>query len=259
MKNLFGVLLLLSVGLFAFMQWGGLLTSSSKNALTLPELNADKIKLLDKPILKPVPGNASQAAQSPAPIAAPSAMSAPAPVVVTPPIVEQLPSHPPLARVEDKTSAFKSCMEWGEFSGTDLARATQVIADMKLADKLSKRQVVYTSGYWVYIKPFKTHAGVSRKVEQIKALGIDDYFIVKESGKWNNAISLGVFKTRQAANNHLLSLAKKGLHIAKIGARKRRLTFSVFVLTNIDANTRTQLTNIHKSFPDSALTITACK
>lgn len=150
-------------------------------------------------------------------------------------------------------------MEWGEFSGTDLARASKALAGLKLGDRLAQRTVEYASGYWVYIPPLANKAAVNKKIVEIRAAGVEDYFVIKESRKWNNAISLGVFKTEEAAKKFQLSIKKKGLSKAKVGERKRMLKFTVFELKRIDAEGRARLAALHKAFANSELAIVACK
>ena len=150
-------------------------------------------------------------------------------------------------------------MEWGEFSGTDLAIATKELAGLKLGDRLSQRTIEYASGYWVYIPPLPNQAAVNKKIEQIKAIGVQDYYVVKEPKKWNRAISLGVFKTQEAAQNFQIKLKKKGLSTAKVGERKHKLKFIVFAFKGIDAEERSKLIKLQKDIANSELKAVACK
>jgi hypothetical protein len=278
MKLLFGFLLVLSVGLFAFMQWGGTLTGAAKNAQTLAELNPEKIRLLDRPATRAMPASAVQpvsqvlavsaAAAASVPTAPPSVVNAPAlPPVASAPVATALPLPvPALAPAREpvpvqggKPVATRACMEWGEFSGTDLARASNALAGLKLGDRLTQRTVEYASGYWVYIPPLANKAAVNKKIAEIRAAGVEDYFVVQESRKWFNAISLGVFKTREAAKNFQSSMKKKGLSTAQVGERKRMLKFTVFELNRIDAEAAARLAVLHKAYANSELAVVACK
>ena len=219
MKWLFWLLLLASLVFFALMQWGGVLTGNSGNMQPQPPLNAEKIRLL----------KALPAMQTPA--------SSPS---VTP------------------TAAQAACMEWGEFSGSDLTRATEAMEKLKLGDGLTQRQVEHSSGYWVYIPPLKTRADADKKVAQLKALGVEEHFIVQEAGKWHHAISLGIFKTEDAAQKFLESIKGKGVKSAVMGERMSKLMLTVFVLKNPDTETATKVVELQKEFPGSELKATAC-
>jgi len=119
-------------------------------------------------------------------------------------------------------------MEWGEFSGAELQRAEKALATVKLNEKPKYRQVDYVSGYWVYIAPMKTRVLVDQKIAQLKERGVADYFVIQEVGAWQNAISLGVFKTEDAAKKYLAKLQQQGVRTATIGERTSKLKYTVF-------------------------------
>lgn len=219
MKGLFWLLLLVSLLFSAFMQWGGAWTGDSKNLQSQPPLNAEKIKLLRTPV---VPHLAIQSAVQPA------------------------------------AQSVAACMEWGDFSGNDLVRATAALDALKLGDGLTQRQVEHTSGYWVYIPPLKTRADADKKIAQLKALGVEEYFIVQEAGKWRNAISLGVFKTEDAAQKFLESLKGKGVRSAMAGERMSKFVLTVFVLKNPGAETAAKLVALQNEFSGSELKAVPC-
>lgn len=235
MKALVWILLLGNLIFFAAMQWGGLLTADEQAVQVQPPLHEEKISLQSMPQGKP-------AAALPAP--APVAVPAPAPVEAPEPLAAR-----PAA----------SCMEWGEFSGADLARATAALSALQLGDKLSERQVEYTIGYWVYIPPLKDKAAVNRKIAQLKARGIEEYFVVSEAGTWLNAISLGVFRTREAAQHFLDELQRtKDVRSAQVGERASKLKATIFVLNGLEAATANRLAEMQKDFAGSELKDIAC-
>jgi hypothetical protein len=73
--------------------------------------------------------------------------------------------------------------------------------------------------------------------------------------KWG--ISLGVFKSEAAAESLLASLAKQGVHSARVAARGAPSTKLAFQFHAIDAATRSKVDDIAGSFP--ALETRACK
>ena len=178
MRLLFGILLLLYIAFFSYMQWGGALTGSAKNGQSLAELNPEKIKLLDKSMAKEMPGSAAVTLLPVIAVSAPIAASAPAPAAVVVPASAPIPAPVavPAAAIAppSKAIAVKSCMEWGEFSGIDLARSERQLAHLKLGDRLAQRTVEYASGYWVYIPPLASKEAVNKKIAAIKALGLED-------------------------------------------------------------------------------------
>lgn len=233
MKALVWILLLGNVIFFAVMQWGGLLTTDEQAVQAQPPLHEEKISVLSAPQGKPV---AVLPVSAPVPVQAP--VEAPATLTAKPDV---------------------SCMEWGEFSGADLARATVALSTLQLGDKLSQRQVEYAIGYWVYIPPMKDKAAVNQKIAQLKARGINDYFVVPDAGPWLNAISLGVFKTREAAQHFLDELrSSRGVRSAQIGERASKLKVTLFVLNGLDAKTGAELAKMQKDFAGSDLKDIPC-
>lgn len=223
MKWLFWLLLLANLVFFAFMQWGGALVDDSRNMQPQQAFNAEKIKLQTASSVVPGPVLPAPAAQS---------------------------SVPAL------TAAV--CLEWGEFSGNDFTRASTALSALHLDDRLAQRQTEHVSGYWVYIPPLKSRAEVDRKVGQLKARGVEEYFVVKEEGKWQNAISLGIFKTEDAAQKFLDSLAAKGVISARVGERTSKLTSTIFELKNLDAGMADKVMALRDEFPGSELKTVDC-
>ena len=150
------------------------------------------------------------------------------------------------------------CLEWGEFSGSDLTRATAALSALQLANKLGQRQIERDIGYWVYIPPLKNKAAVNRKITELKAAGLREYFVVQTPGHWLNAISLGVFKTRDAAENFLHVVHAKGVRTAKVGERASKLRTTVFMLNKVDAGTEIKLKAMQKDFAGSELNHVPC-
>lgn len=253
-KWIFGVLLVANVLFFTAMHWGGMLTADAVLPRASAELNADKMKLLNmaavSAAVSAVPPEAPVMASSVLAVSAAAPDAAPTPALVSHAAVPPPPLKP--------NSVKLSCMEWGEFSGPDLSRASKALDGLSLGSRLKQRVSEHTSGYWVYIAPVKTHAQVERKVSQLKTLGIADYFVIQESGAWQNAISLGVFKTEDAAKKYLLRLRESGVKSATLGERASKLKFTVFVLNSLEGALASQVAVLHKEFPDSELKLVPC-
>jgi SPOR domain len=252
-KWIVGLLLLANVALFGWMRWGSALTVDMAAVPAQAGLNADKIKLL--------PG--VPAASAPVPASAPAvpsvnlaSASVPVPATIAAPSAPVAASAPlgPVASVAKSSR----CAEWGEFSGNDLVRVRQALGALNLGEGLSERSVEHKLGYWVYIPPLKKRADLHRKVAQLKERGVRDYFVVQEKGKWLNAISLGVFRTKDSAEKYIGVLRSKDVHSARLGERVVSLKFTVFVMKGIDGGMADKLDALRKDFPDSELIVSAC-
>lgn len=241
-RGVFWLLLLLNAAVLAWVMWGGALTQD-KSALQ-PALNPGQIKLLND-----VPG-----------VSAVPAIPASAPVMPSPPA-----QHGPASAVGSSSTAPQHnnkkstvCMEWGEFSGSDLAHASQDLEGLKLGKALTRREVEHSTGYWVFIPPPKHRADVDKKVAQLKRLGVKEFFVVQEKGKWYDAISLNVFKTEEMAKKYQKQLESKGVKNTKVGERQTRLKFTVFVLKNPSSALQDKLRQWQKQFSGIDLKPATC-
>lgn len=254
------LLLLANLALFGWMRWGSLLTVNTDAGSTQPELHPEKIRVLDAlPASAAAPTSGGMSlALSPVSAAAATAVAepAPAPVPTHMPAPASIPIHVPVAGTPPDNVS--KCAEWGEFSGEDLLRAQQALSLMKLGDNLSQRTVERNHGFWVYIPPMKKRSSVEKKIAQLKERGIKDYFVIQEKGKWQNAISLGVFKTKDAAEKFIAVLRTKDVRTARLGERVSKLKYTVFVVNDLDSGTADKLSALQKEFPDSELKLSAC-
>lgn len=230
LKVLFWLLLGVNVTVFALLKVG-LLGSDSPEPVLHP-LNADKIVLQSEVKSAPV----AAAPVVPAPMA--EAVAASAPVVSKP--------------------AELTCMEWGEFSGAELEQVELALKKLSLGDKLERREIDHSIGYWVYIAPLKDKVAVSQKVAQLKARGVTDYFVVQEAGEWQNAISLGVFKSRESAQKFLEGLRAKEVSSAQMGERAGKNKTKSLLINKIDSTLRAKLIVLQKNFAESELKTTSC-
>lgn len=239
-RAFFWLVLLLNLALFAYVQWGGQLTHD--NGVLQPPLNPDQIKVLG--FSPPPPPSPAVPASAPAP--------------ATPPV--QLPSMA-LASTSNSAPAAPpamACLEWGEFSGADLARANERLSSLKLGSALTQREVEHSIGYWVYIPPPKKHSELDAKIAQLKKLGVKEFFVVQEKGKWHDAISLNIFKTAELAKKFLDHLKSKGVKGAVMGERQTRLKFTVFSFKNPNAATLSKLAEWQKDFTSIEMKSLAC-
>jgi hypothetical protein len=226
MKWIFGILLLACLALGAIMQWGATSSGDNKILQAQAPLYPEKIKLL---LATPV-----------------SAVTAQSSVPTTAASTSPLPQ------------ANTSCVEWGDFAASDLAHVTTALNALQLGNTLSQREVLHANGYWVYLPPLNTSAEVARTVAQIKNLGLEEFYVVQDEGRWKNAISLGVFKSQDAANKFRDSLRAKGLKFASAGERKST-HLTVFIIKTPGADVMEKITNMQKEFPEAKLKTTDCQ
>lgn len=243
MKKALIILVLANVAFFATMQLYRAPGGATRSAE--PMLNEQKIKLLS--------GAEGDAAKGQPAVEPEKIPVKPDQQVVTAAQVKESAPAPAIAKPEQLL-----CLEWGEFTGSELSRAKKILSEFKLGEKLSLREVEYDTSYWVYMPPLKDRKTVIRKVREIKKLGVTEYFVVNAPDKWANAISLGVFKTREAAENHLKQLKTKGIRTAIVGDRGNKLIATWFKLNGVDKEVKARLEALQKEFPAGELVNASC-
>lgn len=192
MKWLFVLLLLANLALALWGQFG---QETQPNPLARQEIHPESIKIVPplQPPSSPLPASA------PLPSSAPLAVKAPTPVKA--PVL--------------------SCYRWGIFATAEAAAAKQAVAavapDAKVFENILKKPEV--EGYWTYIPPEKSRDAALNEIRKLNKMGVKDHFLIQQSGKWQYAISLGIFKTSEAARKYAAMLRKKGVESAASGSR----------------------------------------
>ena len=94
---------------------------------------------------------------------------------------------------------------------------------------MTQRRVEVIANYWVFIPPLANKAAVDARVAELKAQGVRDILPV-ELGPQRLAISLGVFRTEEAAQARLEALRAQGVKTAKVGPRAQSVQQTVLVV-----------------------------
>lgn len=147
--------------------------------------------------------------------------------------------------------AAAACLEWGAFSGGDVTRAAQALEPLGLGEKLAQRRLEEVASFWVYIPPLAGRQIALQKAAELKRLGVDDYFVVSDDPKWRFAISLGVFKTEDAAKARLSALRAKGMRSAAVGPRETQPSKIYYQVREADATLEAKLNALKQEFPGS--------
>lgn len=124
-----------------------------------------------------------------------------------------------LTPIQKKPAAL-ACLEWGSFTLADLPRAEKALEPLGLGARVVQRRTEELAGWWVHTPPQRTRQAALGKAAELKALGIQDYFVVNEEGPFRWALSLGVFRSEEAAQARLEVLRAQGVSSARITARE---------------------------------------
>ena len=192
MRTAFLILLLANVGLFAWWRYGSPPDAAADPAPLARQIEPEKLRVVAPKDLPP-----------PAPAKPVAVLKPPEP-----------PPPPPIAL---------KCLEWGSFTIADAPRAEKTLEPLALGPRLAQRRTEETAGWWVFIPAQKVanqRQAALRKAAELRNLGVEDYFIVQDEGQHRWALSLGVFRTEEAAQARLAVLRSQGVRTAVVGARE---------------------------------------
>jgi hypothetical protein len=86
--------------------------------------------------------------------------------------------------------------------------------------KVAQRTQEEPQSWWVHIPPLPNSAQADKKAAELGKLGIKDFYVVREKGANQYALSLGLFRSEESAKEYLAALAKKNVKSARIQQRE---------------------------------------
>jgi hypothetical protein len=145
------------------------------------------------------------------------------------------------------------CIEWGSFTLADASRAEKALEPLALGPRLAQRRTEENAGWWVFIPPQGSRPAALKKASELKSLGVDDYFVVQEEGPQHWALSLGVFRTEEAAQARLTALRAQGVRSAQVGARDTVVPKVWLQVKEVDGTLLARLKDVARSVEGSEL------
>lgn len=224
MKWLVWALLLINIGLVVYFNTD---LFKQNQSFIKPDISPNKVSLLDSQALAAMPKK---------------------PELATPPTEPTVITPQPIQT---------SCYEWGIFSKNNLSAAKNELSRLAVSSTEKNQTSQEAQRFWVYIPPLKSTALAQARVEALKALGIQDIFIVQEP-QWRNAISFGIFQDEKLATNLLNELKAKGVSSATKNLRNQGKEHVSLLLKDVPATVATELANMKARFPGSEIKSVAC-
>ena len=223
MKLLVCLLVLLNVGLLVYFN---LAVIAPKPALADRSINPDKLKILSQTDLDALPKKVESAEVEATPVTT--------------------------------LGADSSCYKWGNFTKTNLPAAQVVLVRLGLESVVNQEQGANEDRrFWVYYPPLKSADLAQQKSVEIKAMGVEELFIVQDS-QWRNAISFGLFQDEQLASSLLSELQAKGVKGATKALRSPGKSLNSLLIKAVTAEKALELQKIRPEFVGTDLMPAAC-
>ena len=218
MRTLFFLLVLANVAFFAWSRFAGAPDAGGDPLPIGRQIEPEKLKIISPANLPP-----AAVAQKPAP---PPPPPAPAPI---------------------------ACLEWGSFTIADAPRAEKALEPLALGARLAQRRSEETVSWWVFIPPRSSRQAALKKAAELKSLGIKDYFIVQDDSDHRWAVSLGVFRSAEAAQARLAALRGQGVRNVQAGPRETVVARVWYQVTSVDAPLQARLRDLAAQLEGSEL------
>ena len=113
-----------------------------------------------------------------------------------------------------------ACVELGPIATGDAARAEEAVTGIAAGLKVGQRRVDEPGRWWVYLPPLATRQGAAQRTAELRKQGIEDSSVINDDTQWRNAISLGVFRSEDAANKRAEELRKRGVRGFEVAPRE---------------------------------------
>ena len=252
MRILFLLLVAANLVFFAWLQFMAPLDPALDPQPMSQQIDPAKLRIVSEREIAQLAAAPSPAA--PAPAAKLAAKTAPdsKPAPEAKPAAEPKPAAAAKPAPEPQPLA---CIEWGSFSPQDAARAEQRLEPLALGSRLAQFRGDENASWWVFIPPQPSRAAAQKKAAELKSLGLgaDEYFVVQENGKLRWSLSLGVFRTEEAARARLEALRARGVRSAQVGRRETRVAKVWFQVRSVDAALQSRLQEMAREFEGATL------
>jgi len=264
MRIVFAILLVanLVLGTLGFLSWRQEAGTDAKASRAAADDGGIRIVKGEPEPVPPAPDASAEpppttagGAQEGAPDAAAGEASAPAESPVSP----GTPSAPPSAPASDgKPAAESACIEIAPLSQEELARIRTALGTLGLDERTSVASVPATASWWVYVPPKASREQADKEVLRLNAAGIRDTYVVQEQTEMRHAISLGIFRTRDAAERFAEGVKAKGARNVSVDARPLQIRMNAVFVRDPDPAQTQRLLELKALFPGADIRASNC-
>jgi hypothetical protein len=172
-------------------------------------------------------------------------------VAVTPPVAAARRAEETREAVQNLAGA--ACVEFAGIAAADAAGAREAFGALKIGDRLSERRIEEITRHWVFVPQARDRRAAEATMADLRRKGVADLSI-----RPDNAISLGVFSTEEAARRFLTSLEAKGVHGAEEGPFVKELRELVMLIREPDTELVSRLALLQRDYPASQMRAVSC-
>ena len=172
-------------------------------------------------------------------------------IAVTPPNVAARRAED--ARKVQQSLAGAACVEFSGIPANDAQKAREAFNTLQLGTRLAERRIEEITRHWVFIPPTNDRRAAETRMGELRRQGVQELSL-----RPDNAISLGVFSTEDAARRFLSSIEAKNIKGAEQGPFTKDLRELVMLIREPDTELVARLTVLQRDYPASQLRAVPC-
>jgi len=142
-----------------------------------------------------------------------------------------------------------ACVELGPIASGDAARAEEAVSGIAAGLKVTQRRAEEPGRWWVYLPPLATRQAAAQRSAELRKQGIEDSLVINDDTQWRNAISLGVFRSEDAANKRADELRRRGVRGFEVAPREGAGARTYVQLRDAPEPVRNKLGELKDGFP----------
>ena len=145
-----------------------------------------------------------------------------------------------------------ACLELGGTAGlnaNDARRVRAQLAEFAPGSRVSERKSDDNAGFIVNLPPFQNKVEAERAAAELRRIGVEDFFVIQDATPLKFGISLGVFKSEDAAKAHLTALAQRGVRNARVSPRPPTTQHTWIQVRDVDAALAARLADLRQGVP----------
>jgi hypothetical protein len=153
--------------------------------------------------------------------------------------------------------AASACLEWGAFAAAELERAQADLGRLG-ADRSSVRDLGLAPAWWVHVPPLRSREEAQARAREIEAAGMGDVQVVADGERWRNSVSLGIFRTEEAAHSYLARMREARVRNAAVAQRNDLLRLSSVLIVEPTPALVARIAELRATYPGTELRAVAC-
>ena len=150
-----------------------------------------------------------------------------------------------------------ACLEWGSFAAAELERAQADLGRLGV-DSARVRELGLVPAWWVHVAPLRSREEADRRAREIEATGVRDVQVVADGERWRNSISLGIFRSEEAANAYLTRLREARVRNAAIAQRNDLLRLAALIVIEPPPALVGRIAELKSAHPGTEMRALAC-